>query len=83
MSLTMSTVFHAQFNGRNGDGPVSIPGLKVGDWVVARLLLPSGSPSFGGSPFENVVSVDDELQQTDSITDWSSSTFKTLFFRGT
>lgn len=80
MSIIISTVFHAEFNGLSSPGAVSVPGLKVGDWVV--MTAPAGNiPQFGGLDFENVVSVDDQLQQT-SPADLSPYTFKSVFFRG-
>lgn len=55
-------------------GPISAPGLKVGD----RLLI-SYSPSFAGT--EAIVTVDDEIQQLAPF-DWSSFTFDLIFLRG-
>lgn len=84
MSLVTSHVFHANFNGidlsSSGGlpGPVSIPGLKVGDIVLAVVQGNSRDEGL----FAAMVTTDDELEQTD-FHDYTATTFKAVFFRGT
>lgn len=61
--------------GINGIGPISAPGLKVGD----RLFLSYG-PGGAGTGLEPIVTVDDEIQQ--NSLDWTSFTFDLIFLRG-
>jgi hypothetical protein len=55
--------------GSNGVGPVSAPGVKVGDKVIWILITSSGGATSHQNPndfMEAVVSVADEIQQRDS-----------------
>lgn len=70
MSVTSLGLVHATFNGINGGGPsgpqggpVSVPGLKVGD-VVLCIVASIGTGGPLNSSFEPIISVDDEIQQT-------------------
>lgn len=77
MSVTLSTVFvKAEFNGRNGSGAISVPGLQVGDTAIVDL---NGHNVIGGS-FEQIVSVADEIQQL-SGSDLSGQTYRFFLVR--
>ncbi len=82
VSPTMETVlFRATWNGVNGAGPISIPGLQVGDRVLQ--LLDSAPSIDVDIPYfvEIVVSVADELHQnhTGNLT---PNTYDGVFVRG-
>lgn len=64
--------------GSYGPAAISAPGLKVGDFSVQV------SPSSGGPLFENVISVDDEIQYVASMGfgDNSGNTYDFVFIRG-
>lgn len=62
--------------GLNGSGPISAPGLKVGD----RFLL-GYSPAGGGGGLESIITVADQVQQLVGF-DWSPFTFDLIFLRG-
>ncbi|MGN6657080.1 MAG: hypothetical protein ACTHJ9_17305 [Rhodanobacter sp.] len=68
-----ATVIKATSTGLSKSGALSIPGLQVGDLLVK--VIPA---SFA---FEQVVSVQDQLQQQDSL-DWSSVNFTFYLLRG-
>jgi hypothetical protein len=55
-------------------GPVSVPGLKVGDVVL--LTLPSAS-----TVFESVISTDDEIRQLFDV-DFSQTPMTLYLLRG-
>ncbi|WP_157661681.1 hypothetical protein [Burkholderia ubonensis] len=72
-----ATVIKATAHGSSTNGPVSIPGLQVGD--VLTQVVPYG---FGpGQGFETVVSVASELQQLANL-DWSLVDFTFYLLRG-
>jgi hypothetical protein len=50
------------FNGRNGTGAISIPGLKAGDQIIR---LTQGGTDYTADPtmMEWVISVDDQIHQ--------------------
>lgn len=51
----------AEFTGRDGAGPVSVPGLKVGDAVL--MVTINGIDSNFPRSYEAFVTVDDEIYQ--------------------
>lgn len=64
-------------NGVTANGPISIPGMKVGDAIVSVV------PYDFAPGFEQVVSVDDELQQNTVMNvDYSSLSFTFYLIRG-
>lgn len=82
MSASLSGMVAASFTGNNGTGGISIPGLEVGDLVIAIWQTnPAGSWTQPGNHFEGIVTVADELQQLVG-SNYSSSTFTVLAFRG-
>jgi hypothetical protein len=81
MSLqTGPALGYATFNGRNGTGSISVPGLKVGD-IVTFALLNSTVVTVGGE-LETIVSIADEIQQVDSA-NLSTATFTIVITRPT
>lgn len=81
MSVTTSGLIHATFVGDATGGAghaASVPGLKVGDILLANTA--NGNVYLSGW-FEPVVTVDDEIQQV--AADLSASTFSAVLFRGT
>lgn len=72
-----ATVIKATSTGASSAGPISIPGLQVGDCLVS--LSPYGFPP--GFAFESVVSVADQLQQEQNL-DWSGEAFTFYLLRG-
>lgn len=54
-------VIKAEFDGRDGAGPVSVPGLKVGD--VVFVLTINGVDSNFLRSYEAIITVDDEIYQ--------------------
>lgn len=81
MSLQVTGVFNASFSGKNGSGAISVPGLAVGDIVLAAVQDSSTVFDHGNNPFENVVSVADEIQQVNS-SDLSANSYEVVVFRG-
>jgi hypothetical protein len=71
----------ATFNGRNGAGPISVPGLKVGDLVIWLLDTLDGGLKTGDSFLESVVSVDDQIQQI-ATNDFTVLPWDALLMRG-
>jgi len=76
----------ASFNGRNGAGTISVPGVKAGDIVIWMADTPSGESlqvrSIEFSPWvEGIITVDDEVQQTVDG-NASASIFTILLIRG-
>lgn len=67
----------------NGAGSISAPGLKVGDRVFWNLIhfMSHDAWQQPGSLFEQIVTVDDELQQL-STDDLSSNTAEVVVIRG-
>lgn len=61
------------FNGRNGPGAISVPGLKAGDRIVR--LLQVGIQDYTGAAdmMEWIITVDDEIQQVSvgNLTTWN------------
>jgi hypothetical protein len=49
--------------GRNGPGPISVPGVSVGDVIGLIHYNDHGRVVESHGPFDNVVSVDDEIHQ--------------------
>lgn len=72
----VSGMILTDFLGGATSGPVSVPGLKVGDRVIHAS---SGSTDYDGY-FEKVISVDDEVQQLIPA-DISSVTVELLVYR--
>lgn len=71
------------FTGRNGTGPISVPGVKVGDRFVYLYSTSVGNVNVitGGSPYmEVIISVDDQVQQTD-VANYSTYTFNGVLVR--
>jgi hypothetical protein len=73
------SLVRASFNGRNGSGSISLPGLKAGD-LVFWMLLNGIAGSFAGD-FEPIISVDDEIQQLQAA-NFSSQSVDILVLRG-
>jgi hypothetical protein len=74
MSVNIVTLITAVITARTTAGAVSIPGLKVGDRVIAMHQTIGVAYNAPGSGFEPIISVDDEIQQTgagDGITIWA------------
>jgi hypothetical protein len=73
-------IVRASFLARVGSGPISVPGLKVGD-----AILSASESNHERSPvaivFESFISVDDEVQQLYSG-DLSGDTYTLLLLRG-
>lgn len=81
MSVTTSGLVHATFVGDATGGAghaASVPGLKVGDILLANTA--NGNVYLSGW-FEPVVTVADELQQ--AVADLSTVTLNAVLFRGT
>lgn len=70
-----ATVIRCSAPGSNGTGPVSIPGLQVGDTVMRS--IPDGFVA----GMEATVSVADQLQQNANL-DWSTLTITWYLIRG-
>jgi hypothetical protein len=70
-----ATVIKATAPGVTAAGPISIPGLHVGDALV--LVEPAGF----ASGLEQIVTVADQLQQLSNF-DWSSEDFTFYLLRG-
>jgi hypothetical protein len=70
-----ATAIKATSSGAASAGAISIPGLQVGDVLVA--VLPAGFVE----GVEEVVTVADQLQQTANL-DWSSVNFTFYLLRG-
>ena len=70
-----------EFTQEAASGPVKIPGLKVGDILIALNYLgrDDGHALQGHGWFEGVVTTDDELQQRASTT--MPADFRALFVR--
>lgn len=68
--------FQATFQGRAAPGPISVPGLKVGDQCLCWNHL----QSLAGL-VENVVTVDDEIQYYNNLVDGSALTGVCIFMR--
>ncbi len=85
VSPTMETVlFRATWNGVNGAGPISIPGLQVGDRLLQLMDSAQGIPELNSAiPFyvEIVVSVADELHQNHPG-NLTPTTYDGVFVRG-
>lgn len=63
VTVTNPTSFiRVQLLGRDGDGPISVPGLKVGDAVVV-IAKDNRTVNPFQTTFELFVTVDDEIQQ--------------------
>lgn len=77
MSVQASGLVTAQFTGNNGAGAISVPGLQVGDIVVA---FQEGAGMV--AQFESSVSVADQLHQFGGG-DMSAQTLHAILFRGT
>lgn len=75
VSMSTATILKTEFPGGTGIGPIYIDGLQVGDVIVA--LVPDSFMNW----FEQVVSVDGQLQQTLDH-DGSSVTFTAYLIRG-
>lgn len=56
---------HYTFNGRNGSGSVSVPGLKAGDICLQQVVNGTYIPP-DGSEFERVISTDGQIVQNDA-----------------
>jgi hypothetical protein len=77
INVASATVVKVTTIGSNGAGPISIPGLEVGDALA--LILPYGFIS--GFSFEGVVSTAGQLQQLQNL-DWTTVDFTLYFLRG-
>jgi hypothetical protein len=78
------SIFRVSFVAVSAPGPISVPGLEVGDTMILCLQTPPvGSVGyvFPQSEFEGVVSVADQLQQLESIGD-GTFTLDAIFLRG-
>ncbi len=79
---TPFSIIRISFNGRNGAGGISIPGLHVGDTVIWMFNSNGGPPpTANGGWTEWVITAADEIQQT-WTNDLSSDTFEALLIRG-
>lgn len=76
-----SAIITAAFDEVASPGAISVPGLKVGDTMIA-LSAPALGPGslIGLGWYEAIVSVDDEIQQLTSTTT-PGSTFTAIFVR--
>jgi len=80
MSLSASNVLLGSFQGIDtGPGPVSLPGARVGDFVT-RIESLTGNLQDFRPLYEQVISVDDEIQQS-VTTPLSSYTFTAVLVR--
>ena len=86
MTVTVNAaILTATFVQAASPGPISVPGLKVGDVMIA-ISAADTSGSFGNGSligtafYEAVVSVDDEIQQNVSTTT-PGATLVATFFR--
>lgn len=60
MTVTTPIAFlKAEFNGRNGTGTISVPGLKAGDAVILNGI----NNRQNEFPFEAIISTDDQITQ--------------------
>lgn len=73
----------ATFTARSGAGSISVPGLKVGDLVFWNLIhfVSHDAWQTPGSLWEQVVTVDDQLQQL-TTDDLSADTADIVVYRG-
>lgn len=71
------TVYH--FSGLASAGPVPVPGVRMGDTVIA-VLKTSSDFSGGASSFLPFVLVDDQVQQTEND-DLSAVTYAAVIER--
>lgn len=55
-------------NSTDGTGPISAPGLKVGDRLIALRFSSGVNIAYALDQYEGVVSVADEIQQVDFAT---------------
>ncbi len=80
-ATTEIVIFRATWTGVNGAGPISIPGLEVGDRILQLLDSAPGLDTSILMYVEIVVSVADELHQnhTGNLT---PLTFDGVFVRG-
>jgi hypothetical protein len=78
-TVTMPVGFvKAEFLGRNGSGPVSVPGVKAGDVVV---MYSNDNHERTEIAFECTITTDDEVHQFYSG-NWSGDTFVMVLLRG-
>ncbi|WP_157380963.1 hypothetical protein [Burkholderia ubonensis] len=75
ITIAAATAIKALAPGVASTGPVSIPGLQTGDFVLR--VIPDGFTS----GFEDVISVNDQIQQLSNL-DWSSVTLTFYLLRG-
>lgn len=68
----------AEFLGRDGAGPVSVPGLKVGDVVI---MYSNDNHERTEIAYECTITVDDEIHQFYQG-NWSGDTFVMVLLRG-
>lgn len=79
MAVTVGyNLIEAEFNGRNGTGTISLPGLKAGD----RMFWQSINGSYTGidNSFEAIVSNDNALEQL-SGADKTGQSIVAIFIR--
>lgn len=80
-SSLVATVCKITFTGRNGAGSISISGLAVGDVPFAGTVAGYNVWQSFSESFEPVVSVNGQLQQTDT-SDLSGVNFVVYLMRG-
>jgi len=78
MTVTVPVAFvKASFNGRNGTGAISVPGLKAGDAVILNGI----NNRQNEFPFEAIISTDDQITQW-YTGDLSSDSIVLVLMRG-
>lgn len=85
MSLNLMGLVKASFAGPSGSTPVSVPGLKVGDILVAAYYsngVQAPAYSGPGAEFECFITVDDEIQQV-GPSDYTGFTIDVILIRST
>ena len=65
---------YKSFAGRNGAGPIALPGVRIGDSVESLIGL-VGSTGDQSALFESVITVDDMIQQS-SASDLSAKWYR-------
>lgn len=86
MSVTVTALVHAHFTGIDTTsgymGPwvnVSVPGVKVGDFIIA-ITKQNGASDLVTNAFNLIVASDDNVQQSNGI-DLSANTYDMLLVR--
>lgn len=78
-SSASGQIVQAVFEQATAPGPVSIPGLKAGDVMIALADTTNNNSEIGNNLYEGIVSADDQLVQKQSTT--TPHQMSALFYR--